>query len=149
MRCSTKWCTASGIVADSECVTIPGLQRTTSCCAAPGKPLNPVAENIAAGDALDMAAEAEFQLGAVERRLLEFLLGVRERFDIEHHEGVARCVRCFQRWQVALDRIDAAKLEHALEAKSPRDGGVIVVGGIGQAGIRGRAINAIETRKCV
>jgi len=27
----------SGIAADSEFVTIPGLQRITSCCAAPGK----------------------------------------------------------------------------------------------------------------
>jgi hypothetical protein len=48
MRCSisaftrvfdTLWrCTAeSGIVPNSAFVTIPGLQRTTPCCAAPGK----------------------------------------------------------------------------------------------------------------
>ena len=55
--------------------------------------LNFVAENIAAGNALDMAAEAEFQLGAVKRRLLEFLLGVGERLDFEHHESVAGRVR--------------------------------------------------------
>src|SRR5580658_2214594 len=96
---------------------------------------NPIAENIAAGDALDMPAEAEFQLGAVERRLLEFLLSVRERLDLEHHEGVSGRVRRFQRWQLALDCSDIAKHEHAFETKRPRDRRVIVVRGIRQAGI--------------
>ncbi|MFZ3224403.1 MAG: GIY-YIG nuclease family protein [Xanthobacteraceae bacterium] len=42
MRCSAQRCTASGVFASSgricsELATIPGLQRTTSCCAEPGK----------------------------------------------------------------------------------------------------------------
>src|ERR1700734_4356104 len=109
--------------------------------------LNFVPENIGASQALDMPPEAEFQLRAVERWLFEFLLGVRERFDLEHYEGVAGRVGCFQRRQLALDRIDAAKLKYAFETKGPRDGRVIVVGGIRQAGIRSRAVDAIGDQK--
>ena len=94
-----------------------------------------------------MAAEAEFQLGPVERRLLEFLLGVGERLDFEHHEGVPRHVRGLQRRKIALERFEIAKREHAFETKGAGDGRVIVVGGIREAGIRGRAIDAIGDQK--
>ena len=96
---------------------------------------NPIAENIAAGDALDMAAEAKFQLGAVEWRLLEFLLGVRKRFDLQHDERVPRRVGGFQRRQFALDRGDAAELEHAVEAECAGDCRIVVVLGIRQSGV--------------
>ena len=35
-----------------------------------------------------MTAETEFELGAVERRLLQLLFFLRERLDLERHEGV-------------------------------------------------------------
>src|SRR4051812_26120004 len=49
----------------------------------------PVAEDVAIGARLDVAAEAVFQLGAVEGRLLELLLGLGKRLDLQHHEGMA------------------------------------------------------------
>ena len=52
-----------------------------------------------------------------------------------------------QRRKIALERFQIAKLEHAFETKAARDGRVIVVGGIRQAGIRGRAIDAIGDQK--
>src|ERR1700731_3581734 len=105
--------------------------------------LNFVTENIAASDALDVAAEAEFQLRAVERRLLEFLLGSGERFDLEHHEGVSGRVRGFERRKIAFERSEIVESEDAFETESSRNRRVIVVGGIRQAGVRGRAIDAI------
>ena len=74
-----------------------------------------------------MAAEAEFQFGAVERRLLELLLLVRERLDFEHDEGMARRVGGLQRRKLALQ---LSMLVNANTRSSPmraRDGGIIVV----------------------
>src|SRR5262249_58905333 len=50
---------------------------------------HPIPEHVAIGARLDVAAEAKLQLRPVERRLLHRLLGVAERLDLEHHEGVA------------------------------------------------------------
>ena len=62
-----------------------------------------------------MASEPIFQLGAVERRLLELLLGVGEWLDLEHHERVPGDVRGRQRGKIAVHLLDASELEDALE----------------------------------
>ena len=73
----------------------------------------PIAEDVAVAARLDVAAEAVFELRAVERRLLELLLRIRERFDLEHHEGMARNIGGGQRRQIALELLQRAAFEVA------------------------------------
>src|SRR6185312_7636592 len=48
-----------------------------------------ISEDVAIAALFDMAAEAVFQLRPVEGRLLQLLLGVRERLDLEHDKSVS------------------------------------------------------------
>src|SRR3954468_18402378 len=57
----------------------------------------PVAEDVAIGARLDVAAEAVFQLCAVEGGLLELLLGIGERLNLQHHESMSGHVAGHQR----------------------------------------------------
>ena len=78
-----------------------------------GNKLNPIAENIGAGDALNMPPEAEFQLRPVEWRLFEFLFGFGERFDLEHHESVSGRVR-------GRDRANSRSIDSMLRNSNTR-----------------------------
>ena len=64
----------------------------------------PIAENIGARNALDVPAEAEFQLRTVERRLFELLLGV----------GVAFKVYFVMAWRAGKTGLLQSSLTHAV-----------------------------------
>src|SRR5262249_3781091 len=99
----------------------------------------PIAEDVAVAARLDLAAEAVFELRTIERRLLELLLGVRERIDLEHHEGMARDIGGGECRELALEARHRAALEHALEPHGARDRGIVVLAALGPAGLGGRA----------
>lgn len=63
-----------------------------------------------------MASETIFQLGAVEWRLLELLLGVRKGLNLDHHESMPGYVRRLQRRKIAVHMLDGPELEDPIES---------------------------------
>src|SRR5258708_32881136 len=80
----------------------------------------PISENIAIGSRFDVASKAIFQLRSVEGRLLELLLRVRERPHFEHHASMTGHVPGHHRREVAFERLQSARLEHAPKAHGMR-----------------------------
>src|SRR5215475_13504798 len=79
-----------------------------------------VAEDVAAGPPFEVPTEPVFQFGAVERRLLKPLFGIRKRLDFEHHECVARQVCRIQGREIALYLLDAPELKNTIESHRAR-----------------------------
>src|SRR5262245_13922939 len=115
------WAPGEALPPWMRCLSRSGAEGSTPAVAPASQP---IAEDVAVAARLDVAAEAVFELRTIERRLLELLVRVRERLDLEHHEGMARNIGGRQRRKLALEAIDRAAFEHALEPHGARDRGI-------------------------
>src|SRR5947207_2275819 len=80
-------CASASPQNDAECDSKFGNARLVLLLILPARS-EPVTENVAVCPPFDMTAEPEFQLRAVEWRLFQFLLRIRERLNLEHDECV-------------------------------------------------------------